>query len=426
MKPIQEILNIQVSKLKLWSENPRDPLENNATDYEIISRAIADNRKWNLQKLINEMGEYYDYSELPTVVEIKGIYTVLDGNRRVAVLKYLQDEALYQKLGGGLFFAQEPTSLKNQTTVACNVCDLETALTNIERKHINENGWGHLERDYFLMNFRNKPKSLFIQLEEQTKAISSNPILNQRFVKEEVLTRENLKELGFELDLQSKIVSNYTQEKQKEIIDAVVDLLKNKVIDTRNNRGELVKPLKARYPRIEIQPYSPKKKTIPINLIDNHKPVLASFSRKTARTKSVDILFGEKLFLKSGKVNDLYRALDDIYEKNKRDEGALQVIGMSLRLIIEVAARVHFEEKDPIKANKDMIYKDFLKQAKQDMALNQASINYLSLTTSWLNGDNSIEALLGKYAHGNIATNKEDVLKSSKLIGEILKFYFSK
>lgn len=97
-----------------------------------------------------------------------------------------------------------------------------------------------------------------------------------------------------------------------------------------------------------------------------------------------------------------------------------------MRLITEVAARVYFDISDPEKSKKDQLYNDFLKQAKKEMSLEKESKNFLSLTTDWLDGSNNLEALLAKYAHGNITTSKDGILKSSYIIGEVLEHYFKK
>jgi len=130
--------------------------------------------------------------------------------------------------------------------------------------------------------------------------------------------------------------------------------------------------------------------------------------------------------LKGGKVNDLYRAIVGIYEKSQYDSTVFPIIGMSLRLITEVAARMYFEENAPEKANKDQLYNDFLKTAKKEMSLEQESKNYLSLTTDWLDGSNNLEGMLAKYAHGNITTSIDGILKASFIIGEVLEYYFKK
>jgi hypothetical protein len=65
----QEVRLIDIKELVLWTENPRDPIDENAADQDIVDRALEDVlNKWSLGKLAKEMGDYYDFSELPTVV----------------------------------------------------------------------------------------------------------------------------------------------------------------------------------------------------------------------------------------------------------------------------------------------------------------------------------------------------------------------
>ncbi|MEG0477698.1 MAG: hypothetical protein RR572_08555, partial [Raoultibacter sp.] len=95
----QTVKEIQLSNLKLWTENPRDPIEANVSDAGIIRRAIEnDSSNWNLDKMLSDLGNQYFYNDLPTVVEeASGAYIVYDGNRRVALLKCVQDPALYSE-----------------------------------------------------------------------------------------------------------------------------------------------------------------------------------------------------------------------------------------------------------------------------------------------------------------------------------------
>ena len=210
----QEIRQIKVKDLHLWSENPRDPVDIKSTYVDIIRRAIDENSdEWNLDKIIKEMGTHYDFSEIPTVVFIEEKPIVFDGNRRIAVLKYLQNRELYSSLTGKLFLGDGPKELRELLDIPCNVCDKNTALTNIERKHVNNGSWGTLQREYFLHQHRGRPKSFFLILEEQTGLISNNPSLNQGFVKDEILTDKNLKEIGFSIQGE-ELVSNYKDEQQ--------------------------------------------------------------------------------------------------------------------------------------------------------------------------------------------------------------------
>ena len=84
--PSQEIQHINIEDLVLWTENPRDPISPESSDQDIADKAFADtDGRWNLKKLMADMGEYYDYSELPIVVFDNGKPVVYDGNRRIQI-----------------------------------------------------------------------------------------------------------------------------------------------------------------------------------------------------------------------------------------------------------------------------------------------------------------------------------------------------
>ncbi len=420
---MQNIENLKVDELNLWTENPRDPIDVESDDYEIISRAILDNKKkWNLNKLINQMGTYYDLSELPTVVKMNGNFVVYDGNRRIAILKYLQNKELYAKLGGGLLF---PSNFGKLKEIPCNVCDIETALNNVERKHTLSGTWGELERDYFLHVHRGKEKSRFVWLEEQTGLISNTKKMGKRFVKEEVLTDSNLEKIGFSFNTDTGFVSNYDKEVSENILFKVTDLVENNIISTRNNRKKLKGPLLENYPDLKdiIEKYDPNKNKTVLSKSSNKS---STYTRKTPTTIQNKTLFGKTLQLKSGKVNDMYRAIISIYEKNINNENVLPIVGMSLRLILEIGARVYYEINDRENAQDDKLYTKFLKVARGEMVSSKKTTNFFSLTDGWLNKEKNIAGILSKYAHGNILTNRTDILLNSQVIGDILEFYFGK
>lgn len=421
----QEILNIPIEDLHLWTENPRDPIDTKKNDGEIIDRIIQDaDNKWNIQKLVQKMGEYYDYSELPIVVKKDNKYVVYDGNRRVALLKILQDNSKYSKYVGKLFRELEPKLLRKQTTLPCNVCDENTAITSIERKHIDNGSWGELERDYFLLNFKKEPKSIFVSINDQTGLIKGNKILNKRFVKEEVLNEKNLTDIGINFK-KGKINSKYSNEQIVKIFEAIQNALEKGTISTRNNRGKLKtvinkdkfideilkKPEKGDFEEVSINKKQAEKFTNP---------------RKTPASKKKEILFGRILELEEGPINDLYLAIDKIYKKGRDDENILLIVGMSLRLIIDVAARVYYNKQgDILNAEEENPYKNFIRLFQAECQ-NRGVVNYLSITSDFLNKNSKFEALLVKYAHGNISVSKQDVLKMSYVTADILEFYFKK
>lgn len=425
----QEIKYIKLTDLNLWSENPREPIEGNYSDFEIISNAIDNkNEKWNLQKLILDMGSYYDISELPTVVLSNSKFIVYDGNRRIAILKYLQNEQEYLSKGFQLNY-KNADDLLNLIEIPCNLCDSKTALNNIERKHINNGTWKSLERDYFLHIHRGNEKSDFLWLDEQTGIISRNKYLNQRFVKEEVLNNENLKKIGFNFEPNKGFTSNYTDEQTKEIFKQIEKVVIEKKISTRNNRGKLLEPLFENEPKLKefVAPYNKAKKTYRLNseIEPIQKEIPKTVSKKTPITKENEFIFGGTLELKKGKVNDLYRAIVTIHETHKKDKTVLPIIAMSLRLLLEVAARVHFKNEVD-NSNNDQIYKKFLKKARTEMEMIQETTNLFALTQGWLSKNTDIDGLLGKYAHANIGIIEGDIIKSSEVVGDIIKFYFKK
>ena len=413
----QKIEYIEINKLRLWSENPRDPIDKEASDFDIISHALQnEHEKWNLDKLLNKMGSHYDFSELPTVVQDKGEYIVYDGNRRLAIIKILQNQSLYQSVMGKLFLPDNLEHFLNLSTIPCNVCDKETALDNIERKHIETGSWKALERDDFLV------------INDSTHIIENNKNMNQDFVKNEVLKKDNLTKLGFAIK-NNKLVSVYDTDKGKKVLDSIVDIVNKEIISTRKNRGNPFAALKELHAGIEneIIQYSEKKDKGPVKDVNYIAPNIDSIKtcRKTKRTKKCDILFGQTLSLVSGKTNDLYLAIDKIYKETK-DDIIYPIIGMSLRLLLEFAAREQFEKENNRKiiSSDKNIYGNFVNKAKKEMS--QECLNLSVITQNWLNTNEHIEGLLAKYAHGEIAYDKDNILQLSYCVADILKYYFSK
>jgi len=412
----QEIKNLKVSELRLWSENPRDPIATNSSDFDIIKRAIDENpNDWNLDKMVREMGHHYDFSEIPTVVYLGGVPVVFDGNRRVAVLKYLQDKVLYSSLTGKLFLNSDNSKeLRELLQIPCNVCDKDTALTNIERKHISNGSWGTLQREYFLHRHRGQPKSLFLILEEQTKLISTHPSLNQGFVKDEVFNEKNLKEIGFGLRGE-QLVSNYDDDGQKKVLEQASSLVESKDITTRKNRGSLKQTLLQKYPESKgtLTNFDSNKK---VEVVDHE---FVPIVRRTPRANEQEpILFGKHLSLKAGETNNLYRDITDLYSYYRDNKTTLSksfcaLIRMSLRLIVESATVGKID--DYVKHN--------FETAKSRLTADQKT----TLSTQEADTAAKLIKLLQVGAHKYTASaNMEQTMAISIIIGTILETTHSK
>ncbi len=231
----QEIKIIKISELHLWTENPRDPIKTNIGDLEVIKRAIKnEGEKWNLPKLIQKMGDYYHFNKLPIVVEENKKYIVYDGNCRIAILKYLQNPQWSGDIEGSLFPKHEPDGLKSLTEIPCAVCDKATALDIIYRDNISNNTWSPLTQSYFEHYLLNKDKSLFLEFEEVTGLISKHEKLNQRFVKEEVITEKNLESIGFSIQ-NNKLLFSSNKEDAEFILQSLISLIEDGVIKTRDD-----------------------------------------------------------------------------------------------------------------------------------------------------------------------------------------------
>lgn len=411
----QEIKNLKVADLHLWSENPRDPVDLDSTDFDIIKHAIEENpSEWGLDKMVKEMGNHYDFSEIPTVVYLEGKPVVFDGNRRVAVIKYLQNKDLYSSLSGKLFLNDGSKELRELEEIPCNVCDKDTALTNIERKHVNSGSWGTIQREYFLHRHRGQPKSLFLILEDQTKLISSHPDLNKRFVKDEVFTEKNLKEIGFGVQ-GDQLVSNYDDAGQKKILEQASALVESKEMSTRKNRGSLKQTLLQKYPesKKELTTFDSSKK---VEVVDHE---FKSVTRRTARTKDQEIvLFGKRLSLKAGDTNNLYRDIVDLfnfYTNNKTtlSKSFVALVRMSLRLIVESATTKKID---------DYVARHF-ETAKKRLSKDQKTF----LASQEVDTAPKLIKLLHVGAHKYTASaNVEQTIAMSLIIGAMLETTHSK
>ncbi len=233
-EPKQTIEYIDIKDLVLWTENPRDPFDKNATDQDIANRALSihGHSKWKLKKLFESMGKWYDISELPTVVYVNGKPVVYEGQRRIIIGKIIHK---YVKVKTNIDFSNFDFPKK----IPCNVCDKKTALQNIDRKHGDNGTWGELERDVFKHKHMGEDKSFFLAIDEKTRIISDNPFMNQRFVKNEVFSLKALNYLG--LGVKNNIlVTPYDNEDLMAILNKIIALVYNKEITTRKNRMGLI------------------------------------------------------------------------------------------------------------------------------------------------------------------------------------------
>ena len=404
----QKIEDINIKDLVLWTENPRDPINKHAKDQDVVDRALNDELsklKWSLPKLAKEMGNHYDYSELPTVVYHGERPVVYDGNRRIILGKikhrYVKTAEEFQE--------QLPEFPK---VIPCNVCSEKIALENVLRKHGDSGSWLPLERDIFLHRFMKEEKSHFLLLEENTNIISTHPHLNKRFVKEEVFNRENLEALGFSFSSNGKLQSIHKLGEARTIITDLIAKI-GEDITTRKNRGQVVAILTPASQKLIEN--NREKKIKPLALL--FKQEAKTTKRRTQRgRKKDDHLFGGILYLRKSQTNDLYRDIVDLYcfyclKKDKLSGSFISLIRMSLRLLCETAAK----EKNK---NFDNYVKDSFDLAKSKLSKDMKT----TLSNHNVTKDSVIQ-LLHTGAHNyHTAKNMEQTIAVSIIIGQILMF----
>lgn len=101
---------------------------------------------------------------------------------------------------------------------------------------------------------------------------------------------------------------------------------------------------------------------------------------------------------------------------------------MGLRLLLDTVAREYYLSIDDNLAMQDTVYKTFLSKVAKPALREKGSVSELnasSLAADWLDSGYNLEGILGKWAHGSMAATQGDVLKASKLVGEIIRTTWS-
>ena len=461
----------KITELSLWDENPRFPEEYfNKSEEELINYIF--NKKGEKEKIIElakSIIENFDIVpwERLIVWDSGRKKITLEGNRRLIVYKLLLNPNLLNDSRIIKIFRDGQTKIKitNDFSVECLVTEnKELGLRYVELKHLEKGykGWGESERNNFRRRRGKKNEEIIIktEIDKQVKNLNipqeiKDKILGPGYVTTfyRVMTTspaknffgyeingeqlEIKKEAEFEKKLKVIIWNLLNKKAYKELFDELNNGEKDKLNSRTLNKSENInkyllsitdEDIKRAEKEISI---SIKNK---VNLFGEKikelqlpgKPL-----RKTPVTKPKDLIFGRILSLKSGPVNDMYSGICLIYDQNKNNNTDLRkiypVLGMSMRLILEVAGREYFKD-DPEKSKKDQLLDDFIKIVKKEFREQnkQQKLNYLSLAQDWLSSKLDLEGITHKWAHGNLPIDKTNLLSISYIVGDILENFFGK
>lgn len=362
----QKVKEYSISRLVLWSENPRDPLPDRKIGREndrIIRRAIEDvDKSWKLLSLLKTMGEMYDSSDLPIVVMKDGHPIVYDGNRRVILAMIKHNEKYLKLLPSSARRKLEGFDVDKK--LYCDVCTEATALKLIIRKHADSGSWKPIQQGLFRMRYMGESPSILLQINSLTDgAIEKSKMLNQRFVEEEVFTRSHLESLGISIEGDS-IMSAYTKDELVSILRDIFKLIEKGDISTRkrpalgklpsslSERSQALCSSKKDQPRVYTEKYVPIE---PAPIEEGAREEKTVPKKRTRRVEEDETpLFGKVLCLRSGSVNNLYKEIEELdllisksikkSEKNKSQRkgvtvNAHVVTRMALRLLCETALK---------------------------------------------------------------------------------------
>ena len=436
----QQVVEIPIDSLVLWSENPRDPISADADNFEIINNALHGARSskvWNLDNLAADMGSAYDYSDLPTVVydERRKKYVVYDGNRRIAI-------AMIRRHGIPGLNVQLP--LFPPDSIPCNVCDRGVAIKNVYRKHRNSGSWSAYDRDVFANKYMGEAKSVLVRLEDLIEAVSKYPKLNQGYVRDDVLNAKHLREFGLDPDVADYGVSPDVLE---DLVREIARGIDNGSIATRGKRnnpkqyidcGVLERIESSRATRgvakarqLPVGPVDPEGDSAetPSHHVEGDLNEVEKPARRTKTTKPKSYkVFGGILSLKCGDVNNLYRTLDELWRnfesgKMVSSEAFPGLFRAGLRLLVESAAHDLFQGNAALRDYINKYGADAWTSLRRQEKGNQV-VTYLSNASV---SKENLHSLLHTGAHSYSSSNNRDqALALSILVGAMLKLSHGK
>jgi hypothetical protein len=413
---------LSISEIQLDEKNPRFPQVSNQKQ---AIHAMYEDQKDKLLELAKDIVEFgLNPSTRLIVFKEKGKCIDGDGNRRLTVLKILEtpDLIINTKSYGKFIELSKEFKKKKISDVECVVFNSRIDTKHwLEINHLGEQdgkgqiGWNPSQKE----RFHGKHS---LGLDAKEKLFSDGRINQQEYDSMNISTLNRLLESRpgkYALSISTN--ANETKFNDIDSLEKVYKALVGKAVKVVYHDSD-----KKNFLTETLGSLEPRDLSKDNSASNNGK----KSTRKTVRTSNRgEIIFGEALTLKKSIVNDIYLDICNIYERiYKQDRaGCVEILGFSLRLILDVAAKEHYRV-NPIEGStkQDDLYKKYLKLLKAQ-PMPQEDKNEFSINTDISNlvAEENLEAFLAKLAHGSVRVDIGMVLRLSKIIGQLLKIHFS-
>ena len=410
---------LSISQIQLDEKNPRFAPVNNQKE---AIESMFNDQEDKLYELANDIAEYgLDPSKRLIVFKENGKYVDGDGNRRLTALKTLETPDLIKnrKLFSKFVSLSKQFKTKKITKVDCVIFN-----TRKEINHWLEINHGGEQEGRGQINWDTGQKQRFLG-EKSIGLLAKEKLLEEGIITEKEYHATNITTLdrllsskpgknALSITNDSKGTTFNDVEWLEKVYKALMGKSVKEVYHDSDRKAFLTNVLGTLEPR-DLSKENPANK--------KNKP-----TQKTRRTSSKnETIFGEVLNLKKSIVNDIYLDICKIYEMHKKNgEGCIEILGFSLRLILDVAAHEYYKLNPVQGQNQDDLYKKYLKLLKNS-ATAQEDKNSLGVDVDINNliSESNVEALLAKLAHGSVRTDIAMVLRLSRIIGKLLKIHFS-
>ena len=347
--------NISISELSLWDQNARFPdTYFNKTEKELIEH-FATKKDFKLVELASEIVDEFSWPQLEKLVvyESGGKKIVLEGNRRLAAYKLLNNPELTDDIGlkKKLNDLRAQININNNFKLECLVTqDKELGLRYIDRKHLkgnNEVSWGDNERAHHKSRrgSAGQKEELKIAITRRVRDLDipeewKEKVLGRGFVTTfwRIIEPKAIQNLfGLELDDGELRVGNNDFDKKLKVV--ICDVIDKKEPSGKRLSRLNVEEIKDYVNQISESDYKRVSGEIKTQATQKSNPVTQR-KESTPKSSTRKYLIPKTCVLqikKATRINDIYCELRDDLRIDDSKKSVPNAVGVLFRVFLEVS-----------------------------------------------------------------------------------------